>query len=123
VLNYFSESFQRENCNQTCDNCLSGATFEEKDLTEYAAAAVRLVKHVENSNVTLHQCVDAFRGASNAKLKSAGLENLFGFGKDLERENAERVFTHLLEAQALREESKSNNAGFATNYVKVIFWN
>lgn len=119
VLNYFSESFKRENCNQTCDNCLSGATFEEKDLTEYAAAAIRMVKQVEKSNVTLHQCVDAFRGASNAKLKSAGLDE-FGFGKDLDRENVERVFTHLLEAQTLREESKSNNAGFATNYVKVI---
>jgi bloom syndrome protein len=120
VLNYFSESFKRENCNQTCDNCLSGATFEEQDLTKYAAAAVRMVKQVEGSNVTLHQCVDAFRGASTAKLKNAGLGDLFGFGKDLDRENCERVFTHLLEARALREESKANKSGFATNYVKVL---
>ncbi|KAF2685868.1 hypothetical protein K458DRAFT_300377 [Lentithecium fluviatile CBS 122367] len=118
VLSYFSEPFKRENCNDTCDNCMSGATFEEQDLTRYAAAAIRMVKQVEHRNVTLHQCVDAFRGASNAKLKSAGLEE-FGFGKDLDRENVERVFTHLLEAQVLREESKANNAGFATNYVKV----
>jgi bloom syndrome protein len=118
VLNYFSEPFKRENCKQTCDNCLSGATFEEQDLTEYAAAAIRMVKQVEHMNVTMHQCVDAFRGASNAKLKSADLEE-FGTGKGLDRENVERVFTHLLQTQALREDSKENKAGFATNYVKV----
>lgn len=118
VLSYFSEPFKRENCNRTCDNCMSDATFEEKDLTQYAAAAIRLVKQVEDSNVTLLQCVDAFRGAKNAKLKSAGLDE-YGFGKDLERGDVERVFHHLLEAGALREESKANNAGWATSYLHV----
>lgn len=118
VLNYFSEPFQRENCNGTCDNCMSDATFEEKDLTNYATAAIRMVKQVEKTNVTVLQCIDAFRGAKNAKLKGADLDE-FGFGKDLERGDVERVFHHLLEAQALREESKTNNAGFATNYLHV----
>jgi bloom syndrome protein len=117
VLGYFNESFKPENCNQTCDNCQSDATFEETDMTEYAAAAIELVKKVQESNVTLLQCVDAFRGAKNAKLKGVG--DCFGFGKDLERENAERVFTHLIDAQALREESKSNKGGWAVNYVHV----
>ncbi|KAF1950321.1 hypothetical protein CC80DRAFT_483099 [Byssothecium circinans] len=119
VLGYFNEPFKRENCKRTCDNCRSDATFEEQDMTEYAAAAIQLVKQVEQSNVTLLQCVDAFRGAKNAKLKKGDLGDCFGFGKDLERENAERVFTHLLEAQALKEESKSNKAGWATNYVRL----
>lgn len=116
VLNYFSEPFKREDCNQTCDNCRSDATFEMKDLTQYAAAAVRLVEQVKDNSVTMHQCVDAFRGAKGSKLKSAGLEE-FGFGKDLERGDADRLFQKLVEENVLYEKSKTNKAGFATNYL------
>ncbi|CAI6338764.1 unnamed protein product [Periconia digitata] len=119
VLGYFDERFNREDCNNTCDNCKSDATFVEKDLSEYAAAAIRLVKQVESSEVTLLQCVDAFRGAKNAKLKGANLGDCYGFGQGLERENVERVFTHLIEAQALRHESKSNKAGWAISYIRL----
>lgn len=128
VLSYFSEPFKSEDCHNTCDNCNSGAIFEEKDLTDYAAAAIRMVASIEKRNeglewndkykVTLHQYVDAARGAKNAKLKNTGIEE-YGFGEDLERGDVERLFNHLLEAQALRERSKTNKAGFATNYVHV----
>ena len=120
VLSYFSESFKKENCNDTCDNCTSGATFEEVDLSDHAAPAICLVRQVEDSNVTVLQCVDAFRGANGSKLKNAKLVE-FGFGKNLERGDVERVFNHLLEARALREETKENKAGFTTNYVHVGF--
>ncbi|KAF2707360.1 hypothetical protein K504DRAFT_436864 [Pleomassaria siparia CBS 279.74] len=116
VLNYFSESFKREHCNETCDNCRSKETFEMKDLTQYAVAAIRLVDQVKDNNVTMHQCVDAFRGAKTSKLKSAGLEE-FGFGEDLERGDADRLFQQLLEEKAFWEKSKTNKAGFATNYL------
>ncbi|PVI06881.1 hypothetical protein DM02DRAFT_723848 [Periconia macrospinosa] len=119
VLNYFDEQFKKEDCNQTCDNCKSDAIFEERDLSEYAATAIRLVKQVESCNATLIQCVDAFRGAKSSRLKDVGLGDCFGFGKDLERENAERVFTHLIQAQALRQESKSNKAGWTNTYLRL----
>jgi bloom syndrome protein len=120
VLGYFSEAFDASKCNSTCDNCRSDATFVTKDLTEYAAMAIKLVSQVHEDNVTMHQCVDAFRGASSAKIKSSGLEEYgWGYGKDLERGDNERIFQHLLDAGAFKERSKVNKVGFATNYLHV----
>ncbi|KAL5414700.1 hypothetical protein PMIN03_013106 [Paraphaeosphaeria minitans] len=117
VLNYFNESFKKEDCGESCDNCTSGATFEEKDLSQYAQKAIELVRKVHESKVTVLQCVDAFRGAKNAKIKKADIGDIFGFGADLERGDVERVFNHLLESRALEETSVSNKMGFATNYI------
>lgn len=119
VLSYFSEPFKKEDCDGTCDNCTSDATFEEKDLSRYAQKAIELVKKVHESNVTVLQCVDAFRGAKNAKIKKTDIDDCYGFGSDLERGDVERVFNHLLEHQALKEKSVSNKMGFATNYIHV----
>ncbi|KAF1355724.1 hypothetical protein EJ07DRAFT_131434 [Lizonia empirigonia] len=118
VLGYFSEPFDPANCNSTCDNCRSDASFVTKDLTEYAAMAIKLVSKVHEDNVTMHQCVDAFRGAKSAKLKKSGLEDYgWGFGADLDRGDNERIFQSLLESGALKEKSIVNKVGFATNYL------
>lgn len=120
VLGYFSEPFDPANCNSTCDNCRSDASFIMKDLTEYAAMAIKLVSKVHDDNVTMHQCVDAFRGAKSAKLKKSGLEEYgWGFGADLDRGDNERIFQSLLESGALKEKSIVNKVGFATNYLHV----
>lgn len=120
VLGYFSEPFDPAHCNKTCDNCRSDASFVTKDLTDYAAMAFKLVSKVHNDNVTMHQCVDAFRGAKSAKIKKSGLEQYgWGYGADLERGDNERIFQSLLESRALKEESIVNKVGFATNYLHV----
>lgn len=120
VLGYFSEPFDPANCNKTCDNCRSDASFVTKDLTDYASMAFKLVSKVHNDNVTMHQCVDAFRGAKSAKIKKSGLEDYgWGYGADLERGDNERIFQSLLESGSLKEESIVNKVGFATNYLHV----
>jgi bloom syndrome protein len=120
VLSYFSEPFDPVNCGVTCDNCSSDETFVRKDLTHHAAMAIKLVSQVHKDNVTMLQCVDAFRGAKRAKLKKTGLEDFgWGCGADLERGDNERIFQHLLDAGALWEESKVNKVGFATSYLHV----
>jgi len=43
----------------------------------------------------------------------------WGFGKDLERGDNERIFQALLDAGAFEETSKVNKVGFATNYLHV----
>ena len=118
VLGYFSESFDPAKCNSTCDNCRSDATFITRDLTDYAAMAIKLVSQVHEDNVTMHQCVDAFRGAKNARIRKTGLEQFgWGYGGDLERGDNERIFQSLLDAGAFKESSKVNKVGFATNYL------
>jgi bloom syndrome protein len=85
--------------------------------------AIKLVSQVHEDNVTMHQCVDAFRGAGSAKIKRSGLEEYgWGYGKDLERGDNERIFQHLLDAGAFKERSKVNKVGFATNYLHVRFY-
>lgn len=120
VLGYFSESFDPAKCQGTCDNCQSDTTFVTKDLTAYAAKAIELVSRVHEDNVTMHQCVDAFRGAKGAKIAKKDLTDFgWGYGEDLERGDNERIFQHLLDAGALKEKSKVNKSGFATNYIHV----
>ena len=121
VLNYFNESFQQEDCRGTCDNCNSSSTFESKDFTSYAIAAIGLVKEVERDNVTLLHCVDIFRGGKNKKMIDLNHDNLEGYaaGSDLDRGEVERLFYRLLSEDALAEHNVMNKAGFASQYIHV----
>lgn len=128
VLAYFSEKFRSEACNNECDNCSSTSEFETKDLTEHAAAAVRLVDQLSRDEcnesfereLTLLQCVDMFRGVA---IKKASDEDRripeFGYGKDLDRGDVERLFRRLVFDNALREFQKKNIRGFINEYVKL----
>ena len=121
VLNYFNESFNREECNGECDNCSSGSTFESQDFTEYAIAAIKLVEQIEEHNVTLLHCVDILRGAKSKKITGMQHSSLeqYGVGSDLDRGEVERLFYRLLSEDALSEHNVVNKAGFASSYVHV----
>ena len=121
VLNYFNESFKREDCNGACDNCNSTIIFESRDFTEHAIAAVELVRAIENDKITLLHCVDVYRGGKNKKisdLRHYDLE-LYGAGSSLERGEIERLFYRLLSEDALVEVNVMNKANFASQYVRV----
>ena len=121
ILNYFNESFKPEDCRAACDNCNSTSVFESQDFSEYAMAAISLVKRVEKDNVTLLHCVDIFRGAKNKRIHEFDHLSLpeYGAGSNLERGDAERLFYRLLSEDALTEHHKVNKAGFASQYIRV----
>ena len=121
VLNYFNESFSREDCNGSCDNCNSNSTFETQDFSEYATSAINLVKRIEDQRVTLLHCVDIFRGSKTKKIIESKHTNLkeYGIGSELDRGNVERLFYRLLSEDALSEHNVVNKAGFAQQYVHV----
>jgi len=123
ILNYFNESFKKEDCNAACDNCNSKSSFESQDFTEYAVAAMELVKRIEqdSAKVTLLHCVDVLRGAKNKKIIDLGHNNLdqYGVGSNLERGDIERLFYRLLSEDALAEHNVVNKKGFALQYVHV----
>ena len=121
VLNYFNESFQREDCNGACDNCNSDSTFESQDFTEYAIAAIELVKRIEADNVTLLHCVDVFRGGKSKKIVDLNHNSTdqYGVGSNLDRGEVERLFYRLLSEDALAEHNIVNKAGFASQYLHV----
>ena len=119
VLNYFNESFRREDCNGACDNCNSNSTFESQDYTEYAVAAIELVRKVEQDKVTLLHCVDVFRGSKSKKILDLNHDSLesYGAGANLDRGEIERLFYRLLSEDALVEYNVVNKAGFASQYL------
>ena len=121
VLNYFNESFNREDCKASCDNCTSNSTFETQDFSEVATAAISMVKKIENDNITLLHCVDVFRGSKTKKITDLHHYEVpeFGAGSDIDRRDVERIFYRLLSEDALVEHNVMNKSGFANQYVHV----
>ncbi|KAF2170631.1 hypothetical protein M409DRAFT_19446 [Zasmidium cellare ATCC 36951] len=123
VLSYFSESFDRDDCDGGCDNCNSDSTFEDKDFTNYARQAVNMVVQIleMRHEVTMLHCIDVFRGGNSAKIKELEHADLdeYGAGKDLDRSEIERLFYRLLTENAFQEENKVNKGGFASQYVRL----
>jgi len=121
VLAYFNEHFDREKCEGGCDNCNSTSTFETHDLTNHAQAAIRMVKRLQGSEVTLLHCVDVYRGGRTKKIIDAGHDQLeeAGMGADLERGDVERLFYRLLSEDAIEEYNKVNKMGFASQYIQI----
>ncbi|OJZ79634.1 hypothetical protein ASPFODRAFT_105363, partial [Aspergillus luchuensis CBS 106.47] len=107
VLAYFNERFRPGECKATCDNCRSDTAFEVRDYSQYAVAAIRLVRHFQETKerVTLLYCVDVFRGAK--KLKSPRHTEIpwYKRGSDLTLGEVERLFYRLLSEEALSEEN------------------
>jgi bloom syndrome protein len=121
VLAYFNEHFDRDKCNGGCDNCNSESTFESQDFTDYAKSVIKLVRRLQNQDVTLLHCVDVFRGSKNKKITELEHDQIdeHGLGANLERGNAERLFHRLLSEDALEEINRVNRSGFANQYIRL----
>ncbi|KAK7205896.1 hypothetical protein BZA70DRAFT_289077 [Myxozyma melibiosi] len=122
VLRYFNETFDSAECHKSCDNCRSSNStdYEDRDVTEVAKNIIRVVRQLQNENVTMLYCMDVFRGAKTAKIQNANHDGIegYGAGKGLDRIDIERIFHHLVTVDALKEMSSVNKAGFASSYLK-----
>ncbi|KAL5343625.1 hypothetical protein BJX70DRAFT_116430 [Aspergillus crustosus] len=122
VLAYFNESFRRQDCNSTCDNCKSGATFEVKDFSQHAASVIKIVRFFEEigDRVTLSYCVNILRGTTK-RFRSTEHKDTpcFADGSSIELGEAERLFRKLLGERALREENVVFMGNFPHQYIKL----
>ncbi|KIX03750.1 uncharacterized protein Z518_07303 [Rhinocladiella mackenziei CBS 650.93] len=121
VLAYFNEHFRREECQNGCDNCNSTSAFETHDFSEHARNAIQLVKKIHHDKVTVLHCVDIYRGGKNKKMSELKHDELdeYGLGADLARGDVERLFYRLITEDALAQDNKVNNSGFAVQYIKL----
>ncbi|KAL5048274.1 hypothetical protein BDW71DRAFT_178265 [Aspergillus fruticulosus] len=122
ILAYFSESFKRQDCNASCDNCKSGDTFEVRDFSQHASAAVKIVRYFQerNERATLSYCVNIFRGTTKSFRSPEHREApCFGDGSDIAVGDAERLFRKLHSERALTEENIVNKGNFPIQYVKL----
>ncbi|KAJ1310380.1 hypothetical protein OPQ81_007118 [Rhizoctonia solani] len=119
VLAYFSEQFNPLHCFKTCDNCVNSEGMRREDMTDIACMALELVQSVANSRPTMNQAIDAFRGSKSKSLRDKGWDRSPMFGKGLEysRETVERLFQHLVAADALREELYQNKMGYSNSFM------
>ncbi|KAK8089559.1 hypothetical protein PG997_004520 [Apiospora hydei] len=65
ILRYFGETFNQAECNKTCDNCQTGATFDWKDFTDIAVAALEITR--SQRQLTLNQCTELLMGLNRKK--------------------------------------------------------
>lgn len=119
ILSYFNEKFDAEDCENGCDNCTSGSVFEKVDFTEKARDALRLVKALRKSPVTLIQCIGIFIGLKGKKSHLNEYDDLegAGSGSDLQREDVDRLFHRLIGENALEEINEQNKIGFPIQYL------
>ncbi|EXA30016.1 bloom syndrome protein [Fusarium oxysporum f. sp. pisi HDV247] len=72
ILRYFGEDFSAAQCRKTCDNCKAGLIFEQREFSEYAIAAIRVVQ--AQRRITAVQCADILMGRKYPPSDVIGLD-------------------------------------------------
>ncbi|OTB07626.1 hypothetical protein M426DRAFT_317933 [Hypoxylon sp. CI-4A] len=118
ILRYFGESFDKQQCNKTCDNCLNNAEFEQKDFSKYAIAALTIVR--SQGKLTLNQCTDFLMGKKKISDYKSGTEHYRGIAKQMPKNEIHRIIDRLLAEDALSEENVFNKkVRIAIQYFRV----
>ncbi|KAI0137023.1 QDE3 protein [Xylariales sp. AK1849] len=109
ILRYFGETFDKADCQSTCDNCKANSVFEMRDFTEIAVAVLEVVKSQER--MTLAQCTDVLLGVQKKKWNDILREDTkqhFGIAKKTPKHEVHRVIDRLAAEEALAEENIFN---------------
>ncbi|CAJ2501126.1 Uu.00g039790.m01.CDS01 [Anthostomella pinea] len=118
ILRYFGESFDRAQCNATCDNCKSKDVFEQKDFTKYAVAALECVR--SQGKLTLVQCTDYLMGKKKKTEFNESAEQFHGIAKTMQKHEIHRIIDRLAFEDALREDNIINKrVGIAVQYFRI----
>ncbi|KAJ0121295.1 RecQ helicase MUSN [Diaporthe amygdali] len=113
LLHYFGESFSRDKCEKTCDNCRIGGTFEVADRTKYAVAALEAVMY--HTRLTLNQCTDVLRGTKKPD-GDEDAQSFHGIARHLKKPEVSSVIVRLAAEGALDEENRVGGGGIAIQY-------
>lgn len=123
VLRYFGQVFESAECYSSCNNCLDSRQALTVDLTNEGIELLFLIKSFGTTLVTKAQCLDAFRGTSSKALRDKGIDldsnPRYGGGKELARDQSDRLMDHLLIEDALEEFSSSRSGQWNNMYIKV----
>ncbi|KUI66826.1 ATP-dependent DNA helicase hus2/rqh1 [Cytospora mali] len=113
LLHYFGESFPRDKCNKTCDNCKIGGVFDVEDRTMYAKAVLEAVMY--HTRLTMNQCTDILRGTKKPD-EHEEPQSFHGIARHLKKPEVNSVIIRLAAEGALDEENKIGGAGIAIQY-------
>ena len=121
ILRYFGETFDPAHCGKTCDNCKSESKFDLTDFTEYAVAALKIVRAYEL--ITMVQCCDILQASRRVKPDDEHFEavrEVNGIAKQVRKQDLHKMIYRLLGESALEEENiVVRRSDMAVQYLKV----
>lgn len=123
-LEFFGERFDREKCQQTCDNCRAGRVPDRQDKTSIAKEILQLLSDLQlqkKNGVTLNQLTEVYRGSKSQQIvKFLNTSNLkgYGAGKAYKKYELDRIVHSMIFERILVESSVQNQQGFASDYVQ-----
>uniref|UniRef100_A0A0D2XSV9 ATP-dependent DNA helicase RecQ zinc-binding domain-containing protein n=1 Tax=Fusarium oxysporum (strain Fo5176) TaxID=660025 RepID=A0A0D2XSV9_FUSOF len=89
ILGYFGEEFSAAQCRKTCDNCNAGLIFEQREFSEYAIAAIRVVQ--AQRRITAVQRADIPMGRKYPRYEIRRSDDWYGMAKNLKKHKLVRV--------------------------------
>ncbi|EXK78903.1 bloom syndrome protein [Fusarium oxysporum f. sp. raphani 54005] len=117
ILRYFGEDFTAAQCRKTCDNCKAGLIFQQREFSEYAIAAIRVVQ--AQRRITAVQCADILMGRKYPPYEARHSDNWYGMAKSLKKHELVRVLDKLLAEKAFHENNQVGNHGMVIQYLKL----
>ncbi|XP_066446841.1 ATP-dependent DNA helicase Q1 isoform X2 [Eleutherodactylus coqui] len=101
IAQHFDEVWDSAQCDRMCDNCRSEKNCEKVDIADYGRDVVKVLRHAEqiDEKLTPLKLIDAWSGKGASKLRVAQV-----LPPKLPRGELERIITHLLLQQYIRED-------------------
>ncbi|KAG0728059.1 Bloom syndrome [Chionoecetes opilio] len=129
ILNYFGEVYDREKCRRTiqlaCDNCKLSSPFVKTSMGQQVRTILQTVKQLctggrWTNNFTLNHFVDITKGSKLKKILDNGHDRLplHGIGKELGRNDIERLFRRLVLEGYLHEDLVVGKEDMAFAYMR-----
>ncbi|KAK2685001.1 hypothetical protein QWA68_016390 [Fusarium oxysporum] len=117
ILRYFGEDFSVAQCRKICDNCKAGLIFEQREFSEYAIAAIRVVQ--AQRRITAVQCADILMGRKYPPYEARHSDDWYGMAKSLKKHELVGVLNKLLAEKAFHENNQVGNHGTVIQYLKL----
>ncbi|XP_072000856.1 ATP-dependent DNA helicase Q1-like isoform X2 [Engystomops pustulosus] len=114
IAQHFDEVWDSAQCHQMCDNCHGEQSYEKVDILDYGRDIVKILRQADqmDEKLTPLKLIDAWSGKGAAKLRVPQV-----LPPKLPRDQMERIITHLLLQQYIREDFSFT--AFATiSYIK-----
>ncbi|KAI0043559.1 ATP-dependent DNA helicase [Auriscalpium vulgare] len=129
LLRKYGENFEREDCQATCDNCLSHKddTTITQDVTDIALSLVKFAVNVERSCtlVSKSNFILGFRGSNAKSVRDKGLVDVdgYGSGKQVEQQIVDRLYDELISRDIVESYLvQQPRTKYSNQYMKVGFF-
>jgi len=122
MLAHFDEKFDKDQCQEGCDNCRAKRKGSVRNFTRQAQDILRGLQAIGRRTIGLNNAIAVYLGSKLRDIKQKNWDKLdwFGQGTDIGRDNVERLFRALVAEGYIGEEQICNaKTGFNNSYLIV----